>query len=212
MTHRRRLLLTVSVAMVAAWLLAWAGFAFARSTQVTPERIARTLRSTRFAGLSAAERLHVIRKIAAMLNRLSPEDRRAVRLNPDFNQWFRELEDGEKGAFLELTVPTGFNQMLTAFEQMPEDRRRRAIADSVRRLREARERMAVDGTASDAAGTNQPPELSPELQEKMVTLGLKSFYETGSPDLKAELAPVVGELQQAMEAGRGLRMRRRPPE
>lgn len=212
MTPRRRLVLTVSVATAAAWLLAWGGFAIARSARVTPERIARALRSTRFAGLSAAERLQVIQKIAAMLNRLSPEDRRAVRLNPDFNQWFRELEDGEKGAFLELTVPNGFNQMLTAFEQMPEERRRRAIADSVRRLREVRERMAVDGTASDADGTNQPPELSPELQEKMVTLGLKSFYETGSPDLKAELAPVVGELQQAMEGGRGFRARRRPPE
>lgn len=122
------------------------------------------------------------------------------------------MEESEKGEFLELTVPAGFSQMLTAFEQMPEERRRRAITDSVRRLRETRERLEQEEPVADSGDTNRPPELSPELREKMVTLGLKSFYESGSPDLKAELAPIVSELQRATESGRGFRLRRRPAE
>ena len=211
MSPRRRLVLTVLAAVLAVWILALAGVAVARAFRATPDRIVRLLQSAPWPSLSAADRSRLLREVARLLNKLSPEDRRTARMNPAFASWFRGLEDSEKGEFLELTVPAGFNQMLAAFEEMPEDRRRRAVAESVRRLREARERLESEGPAPTSDGTNRPPELSPELQEKVVTMGLKSFYETGSPDLKAELAPVVGELQRSMESGRGFRMRKGPP-
>ncbi|MFO1458510.1 MAG: hypothetical protein U1G08_03810 [Verrucomicrobiota bacterium] len=211
MSPRRRLVLTVSLAVLAAWILALAGVALSRALRATPDRIVRLIQSPSWNSLAAADRSRRLREVARLLNRLSPEDRRIVRMNPAFAAWFRGLEDPEKGEFLELTVPAGFSQMLAAFEEMPQDRRRRAVAESVRRLREARERLESEGPGPGSDATNRAPELSPELQEKMVTLGLKSFYETGSPDLKAELAPVVGELQRAMESGRGFRMRPGPP-
>lgn len=114
----------------------------------------------------------------------------------------------DKEAFLELTIPTGLNQMLTAFEQMPEERRRRAIGESIRRLREAREQgqgMEGPGGIGRAGG---PSDVSPELQEKVVKLGLKSFYENSSADLRVEVSPLLEEIQRSMENGRIFRPRR----
>ena len=209
MSPRRRLLLLASLALVLAWGLAFGGFAWARATRVTPERISRYVKSVNWAQLTPEQRERALRKLADLLNRLSPEDRRSARMEVAFRDFFQQLTTDEKGLFLELTVPTGFNQMLVAFEQMPEDRRRRAIGESLKRLKEARERVAEEPQAE--GDTNAPPEMTPELQEKVVQLGLKSFYESGSPDVKAEVAPLLEELQRTMEGGRIFRQRRGPP-
>lgn len=205
---RQRLLFGVALGLALAWAAALGGFALSRSLKVTPERIQRYLNSIAWDRLTPSDRDAVIRRVADLLNRLSPEDRRTARMDAEFRRFLAQLNTDEKGLFLELTVPAGFQQALTAFEQMPEERRRRAIADSVRRLREARE--LAESEVSTRDGENAPPpELPPELQEKVVTLGLRSFYETGSADLKAEVAPLVEELQRSMESGRLLRDRRR---
>ena len=114
------------------------------------------------------------------------------------------MTDAEKGAFIEATLPTGFKQMITAFEQQPEERRRRSIDEALRRLRETSE-QTPDAFRSPESGTNRPPPLSPELEAKVRTLGLKSFYSQSSAQTKAELAPVLEELQRLMESGRGPR-------
>jgi hypothetical protein len=91
---------------------------------------------------------------------------------------------------------------------MPEDKRRRAVEESLKRLREARSQMSADELSRNS-GTNREPELSPELQAKVRTIGLKSFYSQSSAQTKAELAPLLEELQRVMESGRMNRGERR---
>jgi hypothetical protein len=99
-------------------------------------------------------------------------------------------------------MPTGFKQMLTSFEQLPEEKRRKAIDDALRRLKEARGQLGAVPGGRNRGGTNSPPVLSDELQARIRTIGLKAFYSQSSAQTKAELAPVLEELQRVMESGR----------
>lgn len=194
MSPRRRPLIIALAALALAWALALGGFVIARHLQITPEKVRAYLHAVDFAKLSPEARRQALRRLAAMLNALSPEDRRTARLNQEFTGWFRHMDEAEKGEFLELTVPAGFNQMLLAFEKMPEDKRRKTIEESLRRLREAQ--------PPGADGTSPSPELSPELRDRMVKLGVKTFLDQGSAETKAELQPVLEEMQRSMESGR----------
>ena len=57
------------------------------------------------------------------------------------------MTEAEKGEFLEATLPTGFKQTLAAFEQLPEDRRRRTVEQALKQMKEAREKLAATGQA-----------------------------------------------------------------
>jgi hypothetical protein len=116
--------------------------------------------------------------------------------------WFGEMTEEEKGIFLEATMPTGFKQMLTSFEQLPEEKRKKTVDDALRRLKEA---QTQDPALANNNGTNGPPMLSKELEAKVRSIGLQTFYSQSSAQTKAELAPVLEELQKVMESGRPFR-------
>ena len=116
-----------------------------------------------------------------------------------WEQWFAEMTDAERAQFIELTMPTGFKQTIAAFEKMPEEKRQRAISEALRGLREAQTQMKKSG--GQPASTNTPA-LSEDLQKQIATIGLKTFYSDSSAQTKAELAPVMEEMQRMMEDGR----------
>jgi hypothetical protein len=193
------------LSVVVIWAIALVGYAIARNSRVTADRVKAYVTSVDFAKLSGDARARAIQRLAKMLNSLSLEERRSARLERVTWAWLNEMTEEEKGAFIEATMPTGFKQMLASFEQLPEEKRRRAIDDSLRRMREAQAKaMAGEGNPT---GTNSPPVLSDELQAKIRTIGLKTFYSQSSAQTKAELAPVLEELQRSMESGRAFRGR-----
>ncbi|PWU21060.1 MAG: hypothetical protein C5B50_02625 [Verrucomicrobia bacterium] len=194
------------IALVAVWTLGIAGYVVARNAKVTPEKVKAYIASTDLSKLSGDERARAIRKLADMLNALSIEDRRRARLERLAWGWFGEMTEEEKGSFLEMTMPTGFKQMLASFEQLPPEKRHRTIDDALRRLREGQGRGPGFGGGS-ANGTNGPPVLSEELQAKVRTIGLKALYSESSAQTKAELAPLLEEMQRVMESGRPFRGR-----
>jgi hypothetical protein len=95
--------------------------------------------------------------------------------------------------------------MLASFEQLPEDRRRKSVDDAMKRLKEAQAQAGADGEAAPEAESNAPPALSRDLQDKIAKIGLKTFYSESSAQTKAELAPMLEELQRMMESGRMFR-------
>lgn len=194
---RQRSVFVAAAALAAIWVIAFAGYRLARNAQVTPEKIRTYAAALDFSRLSAAGRAAALQQLAAMLNALSLEERQKLRV--ERAAWFEKMTEEEKGAFLEATLPTGFKQMLNAFEEMPADKRQRVLGQAVKRMRDAREKMAASGQAAPAAAVAG---LSPELQEKVTKIGLKSFYSQSSAQTKAEVAPLLEEMQRMMETGK----------
>ena len=73
------------------------------------------------------------------------------------------------------------------------------IDDALRQLRNTQQKLAMN--EGSFSGTNVPV-LSKELEAKVRSIGLKAFYSQSSAQTKAELAPVLEELQKVMESGR----------
>ena len=170
---------------------------------MTAEKLRAYALSVDLQKLSGDARLRAIRELAEKLNQLPPEERRKTRLERVWQQRFEAMTEEEQGMFIELTMPTGFKQMLTSFEQLPEEKRRKAIGDAMKRLKEAQENGKEDGEASP--GAHGPPVLSEELQQRITKIGLKTFYSESSAQTKAEMAPLLEELQRTMESGRMFR-------
>lgn len=202
---RHRILLWTGLALVLVWGVVVAGYRIAGALRPTPEKVSAYAKSLDLAAMSAGERHLALERLAKQLNALDYEARRRVRLGRVWGQLFDQMTDAEKLWFVEQTLPSGVKQMLDAFEALPEDKRRRAVEDSMRRLREARAGIQAGGVPGP---TNQPI-MSEEMRRQIVAIGMKSFYSQSSAQTKAELAPVLEEMQRVMESGRLLRNRRR---
>jgi hypothetical protein len=205
LNRRWRPVLVCGLAVVALWVTALVGYSIAKSRHMTVDRIRAYVQSVDLDKLSGAERAKAIRRLSEMLNALSMEERQKARLERLSWAWLAKMTEEEKGTFIEATMPTGFKQMLTAFEQLPEDKRRKTVDDALRRVRQSQTRMQAADSEDGQAGTNMPPPISEELQAKIRTIGLKTFYGESSAQTKAELAPLLEEMQRVMESGRPFR-------
>jgi len=202
--RQRPIFIAVAVILV-AWMVAIAGYTMAKNSKMTADKVRAYAELVDLSKLSAAARAKAIHELAGRMNRLSPEERRKARFEHAAERWFEQMTEDEKGTFIELTMPTGFKQMLSSFEELPEDRRRRAISDALRRLKEEQEKTREAEGAPGEVTTNAPPVLSKDLQEKITKIGLKTYYSESSAQTKAEMAPLLEELQRMMESGRMFR-------
>jgi hypothetical protein len=207
LSQRQRPVVWALAGIAGIWILATAGYIIARNAKVTAEKVQAYVADVNLTKLSVADRAEALSKLAAMLNALSLEDRRRLRLGGSVEGWFTQMTEEEKASFIEATMPTGFKQMIAAFEEQPEEKRRRTIDESLKRLREANAQALPGGATGGREGTNRGSTLSPELEAKVRPIGLKSFYSQSSAQTKAELAPLLEEMQKAMESGRMMRAR-----
>lgn len=201
MSSRWRPVFYAGVAVVILWVVALSAYIWAKNSRVTAERVEAYVKSIDLAKLSAADREAAIRELADKLNALSFEERQRARMDRSALAWFQEMTEQEKSWFIEATMPSGFKNMITAFEQLPEEKRRRAVGDALRNLKTTQSRLQEGRVGAPPGGTNMAT-LSPELQDQITRIGLKSFYSESSAQTKAELAPVLEELQRVMRSGR----------
>lgn len=205
LSPRWRPLVFVFASVLAIWAAALMGYQIARNAKMTAAKVQDYVNSVDLGKLSGAQRQMALRTLASKLNALSLEERRKARFQRSAWKWFELMTEEEKSEFVEATLPTGFKQMLTSFEQLPQEQRRKTIDDALRELKSAGE-QAPGGAIGGSGGTNAPV-ISPEMEAKMRTIGLKAFYSQSSAQTKAELAPVLEELQRLMETGRPFRRR-----
>ena len=206
MARQLRFLIGAVAAIAGIWVLAMAGHWYLESLKMTAEKVRAYEESVDFANLTGAARAEALKELEDKLNALSYEERQRLRMEHIIGEWFDHMTEEERNQFLEATLPTGFKQMINAFQDLPDDKRRRLIDNTLNNLRNAKDGTPAKGgwqnsTNAVANGTNSAP-ISPELEAKIRTIGLNTFYSQSSAETKAELAPVLEELQHQMESGR----------
>jgi len=191
--------------MLGVWVVAGTGWTFANRAKATAEKVTSLLHEEDPATLAPQQRTETLDALSRQMAELPMEERLKARLDEGWKNWFAAMSEDEKRRFIEASLPGGLKQMLANFEKLPEAKRRRAISDALRDLKRIRELAASDEQSGIRIGTNRPPALSEELQQKIVSMGLQAFYAESSAQTKAELAPVLEELQRWMESGALLR-------
>jgi hypothetical protein len=206
MARQLHFLICAVASIVGIWVLAMAGHWYLESLKMTAEKVRAYEESVDFASLTGAARAEALKELEDKLNALSYEERQRLRMEHIIGKWFDHMTEEERNQFLEATLPTGFKQMINAFQDLPDDKRRRLIDNTLNNLRNAKDGTAAKGgwqnsTNTVANATNSAP-ISPELEAKIRTIGLNTFYSQSSAETKAELAPVLEELQHQMESGK----------
>jgi hypothetical protein len=196
---RHRLVWIAVVALVCGWVLALTGYAIAKHSRVTAEKVSVYLNTHDLARLQNDQRKRALRELADKMNALTIDERRRARVNGAWEKWFAAMSDPEKVEFIEATLPSGFKQMLNSFEELPEAKRRLAVEQAVAEMKKARQSWEAEGRPREPeSGFN---DLNPDARQKVVQLGLKTYYSQSSAQTKAELAPLLEEMQRMMESG-----------
>ncbi len=196
MKHTQRPILMAICALALVWLLAWSGYVIARHSKMTVEKVSQYQHGWDPARLTAADRLKFLKELAERLNALSPDERQKWRLDQD---WFRELTDEEKAYFLDAFLPGEMRAALNMFEQWPKERQQKEIDQALRELQKNAQKPV--GEQTQGANDSKPPLFTPELDMKVRTMGLNTLFSQGSAQTKAQLAPLLIEVQRQFESG-----------
>jgi hypothetical protein len=209
MARQRRFIICAVATIVGIWVIAMAGHWYLENTRMTAEKVRAYMDSVDLASLTGDARANAIKELEDKLNALSFEERQRLELQHLLGKWFNEMTEAEKSQFVEATMPTGFKQAINNFSQLPEKTRHKLIDNALNDLRSAnandrnrRTRGVQNGVNSQISGTNtNGPVISPQLEAQIRNIGLNTFYSQSSAETKAELAPVLEEMQHQMEGG-----------
>ena len=192
--HRQRVFFTAVLAILGVWLLAWAAYTLAKKSKLTADRVMAYQDSLDLDKMSAEARRRALQLLVDKLNALSADERSKWHLDRD---WFRRLTEEEKSWFIEAVLPGEMKRALAYFEKLPKAQQQRDIDNAMEDLR----RHAANPRRPTARDASNEPMVSPELDKKIRTMGLNALYTQGSAQTKAELAPLLLEVQRQMENG-----------
>ena len=171
--------------LAAIWLVVGGIMMWARSAKPTPDSIAKYMDAHPLEGRAPQERKEIIESFAGQLTRLDFEERRETRIAKRPDQFFKFLTPEEQAHFIDLTVPSGFKQMMEALNKMTPQKRAQFVAKALAEMRRDIEE-----------GGEPPPKLDDPNVQKIVNTGLKSFFSEASPETKMDLAPLIEEMQR----------------
>jgi hypothetical protein len=176
------------VVFVAVWAIVGGLIFWARGAKPTPEKVRQYLDTHPVADLAPKDRAKVMETIADQLNRLPYEQRREVRMSRKLDSFFRTLSPAEQSRFLDLTLPTGFNQMMDALNKMTPEKRKEFVDKALADMKKHEDdEVPEDKRQLDTNG------------QKIIDQGFKSFYSQASAETKMDVAPLIEQLQRNME-------------
>lgn len=167
------------------WCVAGVVFVFSRSASPSPEKLKAYIEAHPLQGMEEKQRTEILEKTATQLNRLDFDQRRELREGATLRTFFKGLTPAERSRFLDLTLPEGFRQMMSALNKMTPEKRQRLVR-----------RVLDDIQKSSPQAADR---INEEEVKKIVEQGVSSFYEEANSDVKLDFAPVLEELQRNLQ-------------
>ncbi len=170
--------------LVAIWIVAGGIIWWARASKPSPESLARYVEAH---PLASSDHDKTLRYVAEQLNELDYDQRREMRVGKKLDRFFKQLTPDEQSRFLDLTLPSGFKQMMDAFNKMEPEKRKKFV-----------EKALAEMKAHE--GEDRPPGADDANAQKIVQQGLRSFYSEASADVKLDLSPLLEQMQRNLQA------------
>ena len=176
----------IILALAGLWLVVGGVLWWLNTRKPTAEKVVQFVETHSLEGKSPEERKEIIEKVAAQVNRLSPDERQQVRPQSSLDNFWKSLTAAERGHYFDLVVPKGLQVAIENFNKMPQERRKREIEKAVKRLREN-------------ADEELPEDFDPKLAKRFAEEGLKTFYSEGSIEAKMDALPLMEELEKSFK-------------
>jgi hypothetical protein len=203
--HHRKAFATAALLLAAGWGVAFAGHALAEWTNRTPEKFLSSVEAVDFTRLSGDARIRAIDKVARDLRGLPADERRQSWVASPWSNWFQTMTAQEKNHFAEALAPEGLDRLMAAFDQLPEERRRLLVGNSVRRLSDIRGKLNLGD--SPAASGLESWQMPADLQQKLVGEGIKPHFTETTGEARVDFELFLEELQQMLGSPEALRGR-----
>jgi len=198
-----------AIVLLVLWSAVWGVSKIAGGMKPTPEKTIAFLEKNDLAEIEDPEqRKQVLGELADMLNGMDGAqvqdfqkqvfgDPEAENIEDRRNQFFDNLSPDEQWYFMERRIGRAFDQMMTAFNDMDRDERKKVVDQTLRRMRndQSEDRQALERLE----GRDR------EMFEKISNEGFRAYYEEASAETKMDLAPVLEEMQKHLGGGRGPR-------
>ncbi len=172
------------------WLAAAIVIHIAKASQPTAASVTAYVSATDLSTLQGDARARAIARMEKMMNGLTFDDRNQIDRNGVNHRFLHSLTPDEQGAYLDATLPAGFQQLMDSFNKMDPVKRRQIITDAIARLKEHE---------GDHEGDGAPPAADSTVMQHVVNQGLKSFYSDANADAKLDLAPLIEQIQVSLQ-------------
>lgn len=198
-----------AIALLILWAAVWGVSKFVGGMKPTPQKTIAFLEKNDLDEIDDPEqRKQVLGELADMLNGMDgtqvEEFQKEVFGDPEAenadsrrNQFFENLSPDEQWYFMERRIGRAFDQMMTAFNDMDRDERKKVVDQTLRRMR--------NDQSEDRQALRRLENRDREMFEKISTEGFRAYYEEASAETKMDLAPVLEEMQKHIGGGRGPR-------
>jgi hypothetical protein len=168
--------------VAAVWLIAAIVIHFARASQPTAASVTAYVHSLDLDALQGDARAKAIARMEDMVNRISFEDRQQLNHDQVTRDFFNKLTADEQDAYLDATLPTGFQQLMDSFNKMDPVKRKQLVSNALEHMK-----------ANPGQGPTQGPDA--KIAQHVINEGLKSYYKDADADVKLDLAPLVEQMQ-----------------
>lgn len=198
-----------AIALLILWAAVWGVSKFVGGMKPTPEKTIAFLEENNLAEIEDPEqRKQVLAELADMLNGMDGTqveefqkevfgDPEAENIDGRRNQFFESLSSEEQWYFMERRIGRAFDQMMTAFNDMDRDERKKVVDQTLRRMR--------NDQSEDRQALERLERRDRDMFEKISSEGFRAYYEKANVETKMDLAPVLEEMQKHLGGGLGPR-------